>query len=54
MIANVRIGSRIVSARVRSHSAPRDNPKMNADSINSNECVALPSTNESMRTHEIS
>ena len=27
---------------------------MNAESISSNECVALPSTSESMRTHAIS
>ena len=51
---SARIGSRKRSARVRTQNAPSDSPRMNADSISSNECVALPRTSDSMRTHAIS
>ena len=51
---SARTGSRKRSARVRTQKAPSESPRMKAESINSNECVALPSTSESMRTHAIS
>ena len=35
-----------VSARRRIHEAPSARPRMNAESISSNECVALPSTSD--------
>ena len=51
---SARTGSANVSARRRTHHAPSANPRMNAESISSNECVAAPSTSESMRIHAIS
>ena len=54
VIASARIGSRKVSARLRTQSAPSESPRMNADNMSSKECVALPSTSDSMRTQAIS
>jgi hypothetical protein len=51
---SARIGSLKRSARVRTQNAPRASPRMNADSISSKECVALPSTSESIRIQAIS
>jgi hypothetical protein len=53
-IPSVRIGSAKLSARLRTKSEPSARPRMNAESISSNECVALPSTNDSIRIQAIS
>ncbi len=50
----VRSRSSVLSVTSRTTLAPIASPRMNADSINSNECVALPRTSESMRIHPIS
>ncbi len=54
MMPSARSGSLNRSARLCTQSAPSASPRMNADSMRSNECVALPSTSESRRIHEIS
>ena len=51
---SVRSGCASRSARPRIHHAPSARPRMNAESISSNECVALPTTSDSMRIHAIS
>ena len=52
--ASVRTEPAPASLRRRMANAPHANPKMNAESISSNECVADPSTSDSMRIHPIS
>ena len=47
-------GSASRSARERIHQAPSARPRMKAESISSNECVALPSTSASIRIQSIS
>ena len=49
-----RSGEANVSARRLIQSDPRARPRMNALSINSNECVALPRTSDSIRIQSIS
>ena len=53
-VPSIRSGSRSRSARPRIQKAPSARPRMNADSMSSNECVALPSTSESIRIQAIS
>ncbi len=53
-IPNTLSGRRQPSARRRTQNEPAANPRMNADSISSKECVALPSTSASMRSQPIS
>ena len=53
-IASMRSVSLLRSARRRIQNAPSASPRMNAESINSNECVALPWTSDSMRIQAIS
>ena len=52
--ASVRTDDTSESLRRRMASAPSDKPRMNADSISSNECVADPSTSDSIRIQPIS
>jgi hypothetical protein len=49
-----RSGRRKRSAWRRTQNAPSAMPRMNAESMISNECVALPRTSDSMRIHAIS
>ena len=52
--ASVRTEAAPASLRRRMANAPHANPRMNAYSISSNECVADPSTRDSIRIHPIS
>ena len=44
----------IASIRRRTHKPPNASPRMNTESISSNECVELPRTSESIRIQPIS
>ena len=52
--ASVRTDAAPASLRRRIANAPHASPRMNAESISSNECVADPSTSDSMRIQPIS